>query len=102
MEAGHVRVSPHLLEDAASSLGLDKLAPGIKHALDDGADHGGLAQYDKLEAVARDERDVLGRLHGAAFTHVEARCRHTDSLSNHLQALACASEITRASSAIDP
>jgi hypothetical protein len=53
---------PHLLEDAPGILSLGELTPHVEHAFDDGADEGGLAQDDKLEAIARDEGDVLAGL----------------------------------------
>lgn len=53
---------PHLLEDAPGILSLGELTPHVKHAFDDGTDEGGITEDDKLEAIARDECDVLAGL----------------------------------------
>jgi hypothetical protein len=38
--------------------------PGVEHAPDHGAYHGRLAQDDELEAIGRDQSDILARLCG--------------------------------------
>lgn len=39
--------------------GQNSRTPGVEHALDNRAHHSGVSQHHKLEAVARDEGDVL-------------------------------------------
>lgn len=40
-----------------------KRTPGVEHALDDLAPQSRLAEHHELEAIARDERDVLSLIH---------------------------------------
>jgi hypothetical protein len=52
---------PELGKGATACLRLDEGTP--QHALDGRADESGLAEDDKLKAIARDERDVLAVRH---------------------------------------
>ena len=61
---------PDLLEHAAASQSLLELASGVEHALDEGADHCCVSHDHILEAITRDEGDVLA---GLELSHLERR-----------------------------
>lgn len=83
-----IKALPHLFKDAACIFGFGELpciktimldktrfyidqkqsvmevarTRGIQHALDNGADHGGVSQDDKFESIARDKSDVFANV----------------------------------------